>query len=234
MDVVRTINSYTEISQSGHGLHIFFRVSPDLKYDDRIYYKENSEFVKRTNKDDSAHLEIYLPAMTNRYVAMTGNTFHTTTEGDGLPLRSMDQLQVILNKYMRKPEQPKQEHKAPITAISANDYLSDSEVIERIQANAKQSALWAGDFSGYASNSEAELELAIFLAWYVFDDIGRIENLMEQSGFRENWLSKSEKYRTRTIEKAIQYNGGKHYDRSAIYDKQAAEKQKKLTKVGRK
>ena len=61
-DIIRAIDSYTEVSPSGSGIRILFR-APGLQYDKAKYYIKNSNFG----------LEIYCAGMTNRFVTVTGH-----------------------------------------------------------------------------------------------------------------------------------------------------------------
>ena len=62
--------------------------------------------------------------------------------------------------------------------------------------------LWKGDFSGYASQSEADLALLSRLAPLTGGDRGQMEQLFSQSGlYREKW--DREDYRRMTIDKAL-------------------------------
>jgi len=63
--------------------------------------------------------------------------------------------------------------------------LDDSELLERAR-NAYNAAtlrlLWAGDFSDYPSQSEADLALCAILAFWTARDPGRIDSLFRESG----------------------------------------------------
>lgn len=79
--------------------------------------------------------------------------------------------------------------------------LTDDEVIrraERASNGHKFRALWAGDISGYGSQSEADAALVGLLRFWVGDDEVRIDTLFRQSGLaREKWDRAD--YRRRTL-----------------------------------
>jgi hypothetical protein len=74
-------------------------------------------------------------------------------------------------------------------------------------AGGKYSALWSGDWSGYPSQSEADLALCIQIAFYV-PDAARIEAIFARSGLaREKWTQR-EDYRRTTIACALARQSG--------------------------
>jgi len=79
------------------------------------------------------------------------------------------------------------------------------ELIEKAK-NAKNgatfTALWSGDTSFYASQSEADLALCSLLAFWTGGDYDHVDRLFRQSGlYREKW--EREDYRSQTIHKAL-------------------------------
>lgn len=91
-------------------------------------------------------------------------------------------------------------------------------IIGRSAQAAKFDRLMAGDGSGYASPSQADIALCNLLAFYS-DDAGQIDRIFRQSGlWREKWDSKhagdGATYGEMTIADALAYvrNGGKVYD----------------------
>jgi predicted ArsR family transcriptional regulator len=68
------------------------------------------------------------------------------------------------------------------------------------------SSLWRGDWSGYESNSEADLALASLLAFWTGGNAAQIDGLFRQSGlYRPKWErpSKASSYGHRTIARAL-------------------------------
>lgn len=184
-DILETLKTYAEISPSGHGLRLFCK-APGLKYDKQTYYIKHSD------------LEIYLPGVTNRFLTITGNVAQLE------PITEVtEELQAVLEKYMRRPTKPTQ---------SASDHvrsplnLSDEEIIQKASNAAnggKFSALFNGEWeSYYTSQSEADISLCSMLAFWCKKDPDMIDRLFRASGlYREKW--EREDYRESTLANAI-------------------------------
>ena len=189
--IVRIMNSWTEISQSGKGLHIFIRG------------KKRTDKAKATPRTFKS-LEIYDHA---RYIAMTGNHL------PGTPLEIMERqwaLNTICVLYF-----PENESTPPQTIKPHHD-LSDDKIIElcRRAKNAdKFVALFDnGDTSEYDNDeSRADEALVCMLAFYT-KDAAQLERIMNASalGQREKWRQR-EDYRRRTIQKALDFTR-EHYE----------------------
>jgi len=169
-EVVNAINSYTEFSPSGTGIHIIC-YTPDIRYDKRRYYMNNR----------SIGMEIYIPGQTNRFFTVTGNV-----------LRDMDiedrtaEAEAILEKYMVRPEANRKAVDAP------GSYLSDETVLEKANASKqgdKFHALWCGEWhSKYGSQSEADLAFAAMLAFWCGGDLEQMDRIFRRSGlYRPKW-----------------------------------------------
>ena len=183
-DIVDTMNSYTEISPSGTGVHIVFKAA-GLTYDKSRYYSNNRKIG----------LEVYVAGMTNRFVTLTGNAIRECGAEERL-----DEVMTVLEKYMVKPVKVKSQKTA-----APGSYLSDESIISKAMAS-KQSkkfkALWNGSIEGYASHSEADQALCTMLAFWCGGDTAQIDRLFRQSGlYREKW--EREDYRTATLENAV-------------------------------
>lgn len=83
LEIVKALDSYTEVSPSGKGLRIFCKAD-SLKYDRLKYYFMHN------------NIEIYIPGYTNRYLTVTGNVLRKKRN---LADRS-EALQNILDKFM--------------------------------------------------------------------------------------------------------------------------------------
>lgn len=192
-DIMRIMHCYTEISPSGTGLRLIFFAS--LDYDTEKYYINNQKLG----------LEVYVAGQTNKYVTVTGNALQM---GD-LEERT-EELKRVLDKYMVREASttPQPMQRMPIEPSN----LSDSELLEKAR-NAKNgsnfASLWDGDFSGYASQSEADQALCNHLAFWTGCDEGRMQELFLQSGLNRinggKYKSQNHylKYLNRTIKKAI-------------------------------
>lgn len=178
--------SYTEISPSGAGLHIFYRgVMPG-----------------KGNKNSATGVEMYGSA---RYFTMTGNRLEGTPEAiaDGAQA-----LPWIHENYIARKQARKRKAKKAARRI----VLSDEQVLEKARAaqNAEDfTALWEGRWQEkFASQSEADLSLCCALAFWTGRDREQMDRLFRQSAlFREKWdkvhHADGATYGEETLEQAI-------------------------------
>ena len=87
-EIVALMHSYTECSPSGNGLHILFSAK-GFQYDTKRFYIMNHQ----------AGIEVYVAGANNKYVTVTGNRCEDYEYGD-----RTQELQVLLDKFMRRPE----------------------------------------------------------------------------------------------------------------------------------
>ena len=199
-EIIDRLNSYTEISQSGRGIHIIVKA------------KLPSWAGNRKGK-----FEIYDK---NRYLCITGNVL------SGYPAVIEDRQKEIekLCKEIFDPaikEPAKTQNNYPKKMSNHYNHsnqqkmsyrLLDQEIIERAR-NAtngdKFNSLWSGQWEGnYPSQSEAELALAGLIAFWTQDQ-DQIERIMRGSGLvRDKW-DKHKSYLRNTIQKAM--SNGDHY-----------------------
>ena len=190
--IVRALNSYTEYSVSGRGLHVLVRATLDGG--------------KRFGP-----LEIYPHG---RYFTMTGHVY-----GD---LRQIRDAQEEIERLIAPPSPPSPPQRRTMDTgggyLCRGGYLCNSELIEKAKAarnGTKFSSLWAGDISGYSSQSEADIALMCLLLFWTHDDADRAEVLFRQSGlYREKWDRAD--YRRRTIQATsdcLSKEGGAGYGR---------------------
>ena len=178
--------SYTEISPSGAGLHIFYRgVMPG-----------------KGNKNSATGVEMYASA---RYFTMTGNRLEGTPEAiaDGAQALPWIHENYIARKQVRKRKAKKAARRV---------VLSDEHVLEKARAaqNAEDfTALWEGRWQEkFASQSEADLALCCALAFWTGRDREQMDRLFRQSAlFREKWdkvhHADGATYGEETLEQAI-------------------------------
>lgn len=100
VDIITSMDAYTEYSPSGNGIRILFTAS-DFVYDKDKYYIMNSGTSKdgiqlETLNGKQQQLEVYVAGATSKYLTVTGNTL---TPGYGLRERKA-KLQTILDRYM--------------------------------------------------------------------------------------------------------------------------------------
>ena len=201
--VVDMMNSYSEISPSGHGIRILFWIKPEFKYDSSTFYINNQ----------SKGIEVYIAGSTNKFVTVTGNILDDKHRH--IDERTFEVLEVA-RQFMRRPPQ-----KAAESVEIGVTGLSCDEIIQKAAAAAngdKFRQLWSGDTSGYQSDSEADQALCNLLVFWVGNDPDKIDELFRQSGLmRDKWdrRQSGSTYGRITIERAISgvktiYSPGKH------------------------
>ena len=187
-DVAEIMDSYTEYSPSGTGLRIFF-TADGFEYDKARFYINNQK----------VGLEIYVNGATHKFLTVTGNVLRDR----GLEDRSQ-QLQAVLDKYMNRPNS-----KVAQKPNTGKSYLSDATVLEKAAKSSqaeKFNRLWAGDITGYASPSDADMALAVMLAFWCGGDIRQMDTLFRQSGLmRDKWdrPQSGSTYGEITLDKAV-------------------------------
>jgi len=177
-EIVRELDSYTEFSPSGTGLHVLLR----------------AELPPEGNR--RARIEIY---DRGRFFTVTGRRLRGTSH---LVEERQEQLSALHDRLFSPRERDVPERQGK---VASDNSLDDAEVLRKAASAAngtRLSALWAGDRSGYASDSEADLALCSMLAFWVGPDEARISSLFSRSGLmREKW--DREDYRRHTIARAI-------------------------------
>jgi hypothetical protein len=180
-EVIDELNSYTEVSPSGTGVHVLVRATlPE-------------------GRNRKGRFEAY---DRGRYFTVTGERLAGTPQ----TIESrQDELRSVVRRVFG--EEGKNGHEVPGEATEPVDNgLSDNEIIEKALGASngeKFRRLWAGDPSGYTSTSEADQALCSLLAFWTGPDSGRVDALFRQSGlYREKWERAD--YRDRTISKALE------------------------------
>lgn len=178
--IVETLDSYTEISPSGTGLHILAwgRLPP--------------------GKRRAGPIEMY---EYHRYLTFTDAFYDWRW---ALYERSSALAAVHAQYLGAEPA----ERRAPASKPAANlDDLAIVDKLFRSRAGQRVAALWTGNTAGYSSPSEADLALAVHLAFYT-QDPGQIRRLVLMSGLgaREKW--QRDDYAAATIQRAIASRSG--------------------------
>ena len=163
--------SYTEISPSGTGLHIFY----------------HGAMPGKGNKNSATGVEMY---STGRYFTMTGNRLEGTPDGGHLPEYIADgtaALSWIHETYVTKKRKPRA-RKATRKVVQ----LADEQVLEKARAASGGEDfidLWEGRWEDkYGSQSEADLALCCALAFWTGKDAEQMDRLFRQSALlREKW-----------------------------------------------
>ncbi len=194
MDEITALGSYTEISPSGTGLHVFV-ICKDIPPECRA--------GKHTQRG-----EIY---SSGRYFTVTGNVWKETPSRN-INVIPADVYRRVYNRIAGTLFPPSAETSAQsITAPAEREAASvptrtDEEIISHLLQSEKGRVLWAGDTSGYQSASNADAALMAMLASSTGMNREQMKRLFLMSG-----LAKREKARTRedyierTIENACKY-----------------------------
>ena len=193
--IVERLESYTEVSPSGPGVHVLVlgalpagrnrRGDVEL-YDQARFFTVTGEQLADTPASIS-HRASELAAIHEKYVSAADDSDHAPTE-----------------------QPPKQPQETVETDVPGND-LNDSEVLDRAKAAAngeKFRRLWRGLTTGYPSHSEADMALCALLAFWTGGDAAQMDRLFRESGLlRPKWdeqhFADGATYGERTIERAI-------------------------------
>jgi hypothetical protein len=183
-EIIDQANSYTEISPSGTGVHIW--VKGELPAGGRR----------------KGQIEMYFAG---RYFTMTGN--HLSGTPSTIEDRNRE-LQTIHARIFGKDEADQAQN----DQTPKNTNLTDEEVISKAKSAAdgdKFQKLWQGEFDDYPSHSEADLALCSMLAFWTNGDVERVDGLFRQSGLmRDKWdearSGDGKTYGQLTIERAIE------------------------------
>ena len=179
-EFVDTLQSYTELSRSGNGIHIICRgkLPPSGRRKGNVEMYESGRFFVMTGNIAAEYADI-----------------SDCTEA----------IKVLHEKYIGGGTSPSSSPALPPAELT----LTDSELLDRAK-NAKNGAkfarLYAGDISGYTSQSEADMALCNHLAYWTGCDAERMDRMFRGSGlFREKWLREQSgtTYGALTIQKAI-------------------------------
>lgn len=179
LSTIERFRSYTEISPSGKGLHIIVK----------------GRLPENGRKNGS--FEMYADG---RFFTITGNV---PNEAQSEISECQEALLEFHQQHFGKPMEHKEQ-----------DVIQDAEDDPIIQtarkaANGKKfDQLWKGDYSGYPSQSEADMALCQMLSYWTKGDKWKIDNLFRKSGlFRPKWderrYADGETYGQATISKAV-------------------------------
>ena len=179
--ILRTLDSYAEVSPSGTGVHCIIRA--------------------RLNggRRRAGNFESY---DTGRYFCMTGRHLPDTPTSIEERQAALEEVRAVVFPEECKP-------RAPATP-AALDSADDRELLE-LASKAKNGAdfdrLYRGSWDGYDSQSEADLALANMLAFWAGPDPPRVDRLFRGSGLmREKWntLHGQATYGEMTIARALE------------------------------
>ena len=205
-EILLLCDSYTEISPSSTGLHIFFI---------------DNDFGDFSGKKNPARgLEVYTD---KRYLTVTGVLWDDTRKNvasrNGLTLK-------LIEKYFDTKSQKKEKDSKPLSDFEPSivDNTNVALIIENIRAS-RQSKLFSalfddGDISKYHNdNSSADMALMNILPFWTNGNPVLMEQIFSLSalGQRDKWINRDD-YRKRTIQKALDSWNGSTYGVSAKSD----------------
>jgi putative DNA primase/helicase len=185
-DVIDRLDSYTEVSPSGTGYHVYVHgFIPDggnrrdgvEMYDDARFFTVTGDHVDGTPADVEARPDA-LRAVHADYIAPDD----ADADPDGSGGVSPGDVDVDLDDD---------------TLLSKATDAENGDKFRR---------LWEGDTSGYDSHSEADLALCSMLAFWTGGDRARMDDLFRQSGlYRDKWDEDrgAQTYGERTIVTAL-------------------------------
>ena len=181
--VTNRFDSYTEISQSGTGIHILCRG------------KLPGNAIK------TQEIELY---DTGRYFALTGNVYENRVELKDAQA-AIDELYATLTEQRTKPAEK------PTQAATPSLSLQDNEVID-IAMKSKSGGLFGELLSGqwesrYSSQSEADIAFCNMLAFFCGKNAEQMDRIFRSSGLmREKWDREQAgtTYGAITIQRAIE------------------------------
>ena len=183
LTIIKQLNSYTETSPSGTGVHILVLGSLP------------------PGRRRKGSIEMYGE---DRYFTITG-AHHPTTPST-IEDRTAELAAVHAEVLGSNGTNGDGRASAPLSIATR---LDDQHLIDIARGASNGSAfslLWSGDASAYPSPSEADLALCNHLAFYTGRDTARVDHLYRQCGLmREKWDARrgDSTYGTQTIRRAI-------------------------------
>lgn len=190
IDIINTMQSYAEISPSDHGIRILF-LATNFDFDKNKYYINNQKIG----------LEVYVAGATNKYVSLTGNAICKVDL-----VESGELLQIVLDKYMLRPQHGDPTVQLPVPSIIPDDTALLEKACSAANGD-KFSALYSGDTSEYGGDdSAADMAMCNMLAFWTGRNAEQMDRLFRQSGLmRDKWdrPTGGSTYGQITIEKAI-------------------------------
>lgn len=198
LEIVRLLDSYSELSPSGLGLRIFVRA--------HFLNPKTGTLGAAVTPSWCRKIEIYSG---DRYLTLTGNHLADTPT-------TIEERQAQLDEITAKLW-PKQK-RAPSRKQPQQGELTDDDLLEkarRAKNNVKFSKLFDhGDIADYAGDdSRADLALCSLLAFWAGEDPDRIDRLFRRSKlYREKW--ERQDYRDATIKRAIEACKGNFHSRT--------------------
>lgn len=195
--IIDKLGSYSEVSPSGTGVKIFVRAKLPTAGFRTPVTTDGERWTKQCRGPKASAIEIYDQ---NRYFTVTGRKLRNSTSEIRFCQEELDEL---VSKYFRLPTEA-----CRVNGIyrGLNPSPSDDDLLQKARSAAngdKFARLFAGDITGYPSQSEADQALCNMLAHWSKGDAGQIDRMFRRSGLmRSKWDRKD--YRQRTIGRAME------------------------------
>lgn len=178
-DLLQEIGTYSEASVSGTGVHAILRARLP------------------PGRRRKGPIEMYCDG---RFFTVTGHvvgTIETVREVDIVPI----------HRKIFGAAEPEQTERVTLAIAAEPDDERLLDLARRARNGHKFTALWAGDWSAYSSQSEADLALCSILAFWTNRDEARIDRLFRRSGLmRDKWDRRAtggRPYGVNTVNEAI-------------------------------
>lgn len=201
-EIIETVNSYTELSPSGTGVHI-------LAFGELPGARSRTGDYEMYNK--------------GRFFTLTGNLFEGKFRKIPKAAETQAAINLMWDKYINVKKNlidtPKPVSETPLT-------YSDDKVLELCRKSknaARFETLWKGDWSQYAGHGEqssADTALVGMLAYYS-DDFYQIDRIFRQSGLmRPKWDEKhgDKTYGELTINNILSDSARPRYNPKYFYE----------------
>jgi putative DNA primase/helicase len=226
-DIIKTLDSFTELSPSGKGVHIICRgkLPPGRK----------QTFIMQDGV--KAHLGAY---DTGRFFCMTGNVLddvHMDVEERTAELAVVHEKYINVKKVGKNANDKAQNAIEKPVFVNASSFVSEDEVLERIM-NGKEAdenmRLMNGNWKGrYTSQSEADIRLLNALAYFTDKNPSLMESMFRRSGLMRPKFDEKEKgtYKgSLEIQDAIDYVPSTYSEDRAAWEATKEAKKKKVKK----
>ncbi|WP_442957034.1 phage/plasmid primase, P4 family [Peribacillus sp. Aquil_B8] len=189
-DVIETVQSYTEYSPSGQGVHIIAKGKLPLKG------------PGTGRKNPGMGLEVYRHG---RYFTFTGDSL-----GEIPIVERSDELKILFDKYLKEKEMPAPKVRTEQREREDFSTLSNADLWERM-FNSKSGGSIKNLFQGLLINgdhSSTDMALCNHLAFWADKDVAKMDSMFRESNLlREKWdkphSSDGRTYGQMTIDAAV-------------------------------
>ena len=184
-EIMARFNSYSEISASGEGIHIY-----GLCDTDQLPVSEGKLSKEYYTHHPDNGLELYIGGLTSRFTVFTGHTI-----GDRPLVDCTTAIVDVLNRYMRKN---------PVARLPLDKKADEIIAKLRVQKNGdKFSELFDHGLINGTSHSEADAALCALIAFRTGDNPELVDAVFRKSALYRPEKWDREDYRIHTIERAI-------------------------------